>query len=155
MCPTSEYSAVWSAHSPGGRKVEGSNPSTQTNSRTLIGAMWNKLWNLLFGDNSLLRQAYVQFFLALIGGIVTANLPQRIQITIITIISWWAISITAQGFISAASSNKKLTALLEHIEDLVERVAKVEKNVRDVKAETVESDEIHADKISADEIEEK
>jgi hypothetical protein len=61
----------------------------------------------LFSTNSLRRQAYVQFFAAIVGLPTSFFLPQHIQIMIIAAISWWAIIISAQTFIAASEANKK------------------------------------------------
>jgi hypothetical protein len=83
--------------------------------------------NFFFGTESLRRQAYIQFFAALIGFPTSFFLPQNIQITVITAISWWAIIISGQTFIAATEANKK--------------------------AENIEAENVSADTIKADHIE--
>jgi hypothetical protein len=59
-----------------------------------------------------------------------------------------------QSFISAAGGNKKLVTILEHIEDIVEKLEKLQIDVEKVEAETANIDVVNADKVEADEIKE-
>jgi len=65
-----------------------------------------RLKEFFFGTNSLLKQAYGQFFLACCL-FPLFFLPTRILIQITFFLSIWAIIISAQTFISAAEGRKK------------------------------------------------
>ena len=112
-----------------------------------------RIWYAIFGEQSMLRQAYAQFFLA-IALFALFFLPNRILLQLTFILSVWAILITAQGFISAASSNRKLMDIVDKLEDIVDRLEKLQTDVKSVKAETVESDTVEAKTVVADDIEE-
>jgi hypothetical protein len=112
-----------------------------------------RLWNFAFGEKSMVRQAYGQFFLALVL-FALIFLPSRVLLQLTFALSVWAIIITAQSFISAAGGNKKLVTILEHIEDIVEKLEKLQIDVEKVEAETANIDVVNADKVEADEIKE-
>ena len=81
---------------------------------------FSKVYQLVFGTDSLLRQAHAQFFIA-VCLFPLLFLPTRILIQITFLLSVWAIVISAQTFIAAAKANKK--------------------------AETIEADKVETDKL--------
>lgn len=76
-----------------------------------------RLHDLMFTTERLRKQAYIQFYAACIGLPTSFFLPQRIQIVVIAVISWWAIIISAQTFIAAAEANVKAKKIEEETVD--------------------------------------
>jgi hypothetical protein len=67
-----------------------------------------RLHEWLFGDASLLRQAYAWFFASVIGVGTSLFLSTRVLIICTNVLSWLAITISAQTFIAAAKANRRL-----------------------------------------------
>lgn len=65
---------------------------------------------LVFGEDSLLRQAYVQFWISIVL-VALIFLPNFILIKMTFFLSCWAITISAQSFIAGAQGNKKLATV--------------------------------------------
>jgi hypothetical protein len=72
--------------------------------------------NFIFGENSLLRQAYFQFWISIVL-LSLIFLPNWILIKATFILSCWAITISAQSFIAGAQANKKLVTMDQSIVD--------------------------------------
>lgn len=72
--------------------------------------MKDYLARLLFGEESLLRQAYTWFAISLLGFGTSFFLPTRALIICTNAISWLALTVSAQDFIASAKANKKLAS---------------------------------------------
>ena len=73
---------------------------------THMTRFFKHIYELLFGTDSLLKQAHGQFFLALCL-FPLIFLPTRLLIQLTYILSVWAIIVSSQTFIAAAKANKK------------------------------------------------